>query len=245
MAAVAPGNPPPVAVADAPRISVIVPALNEAGTIAATLAALQPLRARGHEIIVVDGGSTDTTRAEAAALADRVLHAVRGRALQMHAGADVADGSILWFLHADTHIPAAADRLIQVALADGQGDWGWFDIRLTGSHPLLRGVAWLMNRRARLSGVATGDQGLFVRRAAYARSGGFPQIPLMEDIALCRRLRHLGRPVTIATPLHSSARRWEKHGVLRTILTMWVLRLGYFVGIDPRHLARYYTVHRP
>ncbi|MEZ5540618.1 MAG: TIGR04283 family arsenosugar biosynthesis glycosyltransferase [Pseudomonadota bacterium] len=234
-----------MAAAEQARISVVVPALNEAGVLVRTLQSLQPLRRRGHEIIVVDGGSSDGTACEAATLADRVLHAQRGRAWQLHTGACAARGAILWFLHADTEPPPGADRLIQARLATGQGDWGWFDVRLTGSRWLLRCVAWLMNRRARLSGIATGDQGMFVRRAAYDRAGGFPPIPLMEDIALSRRLRRLGRPLPIAVRLTSSSRRWEKHGIVRTILTMWGLRLAYFLGVKPQVLARYYVVHRP
>jgi rSAM/selenodomain-associated transferase 2 len=233
-----------VAAADITRITVIIPVLNEAGVLVHTLQCLQPLRSRGHEVVVVDGGSTDTTVAEAASLADRVVQAPRGRAWQMHAGTFEASGSIFWFLHADTHPPDTADHLILDALAAGQGAWGWFDIRLTDAQLLLNCVAWLMNRRSRLTGIATGDQGIFVRRALYRQAGGFPLLPIMEDIALSRRLRHLGRPQQIDKPLLTSSRRWEKHGVLRTIITMWGLRLGYFLGVDPQRLARFYTVHR-
>lgn len=211
--------------------------------LAHTLHRLQPLRTRGHEVIVVDGGSTDNTLAEAMPLADRVLQSPRGRARQMHTGTRHASGSVFWFLHADTLPPEAADILILEALAAGQ-DWGWFDLRLSGRRLLLKWVAWLMNRRSRLTGIATGDQGIFVQRAVYEQAGGYPLIPIMEDIALSRRLRRLGKPRQVDTPLLSSSRRWEKHGVLRTILTMWGLRLGYFLGIDPQQLARFYAGHR-
>ncbi len=234
----------PAAVADDTQISVIIPALNEAGVLVHTLRCLQPLRRRGHEVLVVDGGSTDNTLAEATPLADRVLQAPRGRARQMHAGVLGAGGSVLWFLHADTQPPEAADQLIRRALAGGQRTWGWFDVQLSDAPLLLKCVAWLMNRRSRLTGIATGDQGIFVRRAAYEHSGGFPLIPIMEDIALSRRLKHLARPMQIATPLLCSSRRWKKHGIVRTILTMWSLRLGYFLGIDPHRLARFYALHR-
>jgi rSAM/selenodomain-associated transferase 2 len=234
-----------VAAADTPWLSVIVPVLNEAGTLGRTLHYLQPLRGRGAELIVVDGGSTDDSRERAAPLADRVLRAARGRARQMRAGALVARGRVLWFLHADTYVPEAADDLIRAALAGAGEGWGWFDIRLTGRQVPLRCVGWLMNRRARLTRIATGDQGLFVHRALYKRAGGFPDIPLMEDIALCRQLRRLGRSRPIGTTLLTSSRRWEKYGVLRTILTMWALRLGFFLGVDARHLARYYAAHCP
>ncbi|MGB5474908.1 MAG: TIGR04283 family arsenosugar biosynthesis glycosyltransferase [Gammaproteobacteria bacterium] len=233
-----------MAVAERAIISVIVPVLNEAGILSQTLRRLQPLRHHGHEVIVVDGGSTDDSLAKAASMADRILQTASGRAVQMHAGALAAKGSILWFLHADTLAPAEADSLIHDSLAAGHTAWGWFDVQLSGGHRLLACVAWLMNRRSRLTGIATGDQGIFVERKLYDQAGGFPQLPIMEDITLSRRLRQLGRPVQIATPLLSSSRRWEKHGVLRTIFTMWGLRLGYFLGIAPQRLARFYTVHR-
>jgi rSAM/selenodomain-associated transferase 2 len=234
-----------VAAADIPWLSVIVPVLNESGTLGKSLLYLQPLRGRGAELIVVDGGSTDGSREQAAALADRVLRAARGRSRQMRAGAEVARGRVLWFLHADTCVPESAADLIRSALAGTGEGWGWFDVRLTGRQVPLRCVGWLMNRRARLTRIATGDQGLFLHRTLYDRAGGFPDIPLMEDIALCRRLRRLARPRPIGTPLLTSSRRWEKHGILRTILTMWTLRLGFFLGVDARHLARYYAAHRP
>lgn len=219
-------------------ISVIIPALNEAGHIAATLAPLQPLRQRGHEVIVVDGGSSDATATRAQPLADRVLTATRGRARQMNAGAQAAHGEVLWFLHADTLAPADADRLLRDALAGHA--WGRFDVRLSGHQPLLRMVERLMNLRSCLSGIATGDQGLFVRRDAFAAAGGFPDQPLMEDIALSRRLKRIGRPHCLRTPLVTSSRRWEERGILRTILLMWRLRLLYALGADPAHLARLY-----
>jgi len=234
------------AAAETRRISVIIPALNEAEAIPATLRSLQPLRERGHEIIVVDGGSNDRTVAVSRPLADRVTESRCGRALQMRAGASLAGGDILWFLHADTLAPQQADRLILAALDGGRAGWGCFDVRLSDERPLLRCVAWMMNRRSRLSGIATGDQGLFVTRTAYSAAGGFPEIPLMEDIALSRLLRAAqGRPANIRQPLHSSPRRWLKHGILRTILRMWVLRLAYFLGVSPARLAGYYATHRP
>lgn len=222
------------------RISVIVPALNEAACITSVLQALSPLRRRGHEVIVVDGGSSDGTPMLAAPLADRVLHAPRGRALQMNAGAHAATGDVLWFLHADTLPPSDADEAILAALAQGNRSWGHFDVRLSGAGILLRMVATLMNRRSRLVGIATGDQGLFVRREGFERAGGFPEIPLMEDIALSRMLKRVSRPVRVAQELVTSSRRWEQRGIWRTILLMWRLRLAYFLGADPHKLAGQY-----
>jgi len=234
-----------VAAGDPVRISVIVPALNEAASLQTTLAALQGLRHRGHEIILVDGGSSDATISVARPLVDTVLQAARGRAVQLQAGALAASGDVLWFLHADTRAPRHADRLIAAALQDGGTQWGRFDVQLSEHRVALRLVATLMNIRSRLSGIATGDQGIFVRRTLYDAVGGFPPIPLMEDIALSRALRRHGRPAVIMQRLQSSPRRWEQHGIVRTILLMWGLRLAYFAGVAPGRLARFYQPHQP
>jgi len=222
-----------------PGLSIIIPALNEAQGIVRTLEALQPLRARGHEVIVVDGGSADGTTAAAAPLADRCVAAPRGRARQMNAGAALAAGEALLFLHADTRLPADADRAVLAALA--ARSWGRFDVRIDGRSPLLGLVALCMNWRSRLSGIATGDQAIFVRREAFTAAGGFPDIPLMEDIALSARLKRLSRPACLAAKAVTSGRRWERRGVLRTVLLMWRLRLGYFRGAAPDELARRYA----
>jgi rSAM/selenodomain-associated transferase 2 len=232
------------AAAEPRQLSVIIPALNEAVAITTTLQALQPLRARGHEIILVDGGSNDLTVDLGRPLADRVIQTGAGRATQMRAGAALAAGSVLWFLHADTTAPENADRLIMQALQRKRAGWGRFDVQLSKTRPLQRCVGWMMNQRSRLSGIVTGDQGLFVTRDLYDAVGGFPEIALMEDIALSRALRRHGHPVVIQQRLVSSPRRWLAHGVLRTILRMWMLRLGYFLGVKPERLATYYTPHR-
>lgn len=221
-------------------LSIIVPALNEAEGIAEVLSALEPLRARGAEVIAVDGGSEDGTADLARPLCDRVLVAPRGRAAQMNAGAAVARGGVLLFLHADTRLPLDADRLVLSGLAHEACEWGRFDVRIAGRHPLLPLAARLMNLRSRLTGIATGDQALFVDRQAFVAVGGFPNIPLMEDIALSRRLKRRGRPLCLSAPVVTSARRWETHGVFYTILLMWRLRLAYFLGADPARLARIY-----
>jgi rSAM/selenodomain-associated transferase 2 len=228
--------------ADADRLSIIVPTLNEAAGIEHTLQALQSLRRRGHEIIVVDGGSSDNTAALATPLADRVIASARGRAMQMHAAAGIANGSVLWFLHADTRPPDDADLIILPALRAQDRVWGRFDVALSG-HGLLLLVAWLMNQRSRLTGIATGDQAMFVTRAAYWQAGGFMQIPLMEDIALSRALRQISRPLALQQRVHTSNRRWQRHGVVRTVLIMWLLRLGYFIGVKPARLAAFYAAH--
>lgn len=226
------------------RLSVIVPVLNEAETIGEQLAALAGLRARGAEVIVVDGGSHDDTLAQARDGADRVVVAERGRASQMNAGAKAAAGDILLFLHADTRLPPDAEHLILQGHGAGTRLWGRFDVRIEGRHRLLGVVAALMNRRSRLTGIATGDQAIFVARQAFEAVGGYPEIPLMEDIALSRRLKRLSRPVCLAARVTTSGRRWERNGVLRTILTMWRLRLAFSLGADPRGLALAYG-YRP
>ena len=219
----------------AERLTVVVPALNEASGIAACLGALAPLRARGHEVIVVDGGSTDGTPHLVAAHCDRVLAAPRGRAAQMNAGAAAATGDALLFLHADTRLPPDADRLVLAAL--GAHAWGRFDVAIDSEDPRLAVIAFFINRRSRLTGIATGDQAMFVRRDAFP---GFPPIALMEDVALSRTLKRVSAPACLTARVVTSARRWERHGVARTVLLMWRLRYDYWRGADPDELARLY-----
>lgn len=222
------------------QLSIIIPVLNEAERIAATLAPLQPLRAHGHEIIVVDGGSDDGTLESAQAFCDCRLNAPRGRARQMNAGAAAAQGDVLWFLHADTVASAAAIAALRTAIVQPDTLWGRFDVQLSGSQPLLRIVEQMMNLRSRWTGIATGDQGIFVRRDVFERLDGFPDIPLMEDIALSRRLKHTAAPVCLRARLVTSSRRWEQQGVVRTILLMWRLRFAYWLGVAPTRLAAHY-----
>jgi rSAM/selenodomain-associated transferase 2 len=208
--------------------------------IVAALEALASLRTHGVEVIVADGGSSDQTAALARPLADRVIEAPRGRASQMNAGAALARGGILVFLHADTRLPVDADRLILGGLARSGRAWGRFDVRIEGAHPLFPVIAFFMNARSRLTGIATGDQAMFVSRGAFAAVGGFPNIALMEDITLARNLKRVSRPLCLRARVTTSGRRWEKRGVVRTILLMWRLRLAYFFGAKPESLARRY-----
>ncbi len=221
-----------------PALSIIVPCLNEAAILAERLDALQPLRARGHEIILVDGGSADATLALAAGRVDLCLRSRPGRARQQNRGARAANGRVLWFLHLDSHIPAAADAAILAAAGDG--GWGRFDVRLSGGRRVFRVIETLMNWRSRVTGICTGDQGLFVHRDAFTAVGGFPGVELMEDVALSRRLKRRAAPVCLRERLVTSSRRWESNGVLRTVLLMWCLRLAYFFGVAPARLARWY-----
>lgn len=221
-------------------LSIVVPVLDEAEGIVATLASLAPLRARGAELIVVDGGSRDATVARAQALADRVIEGPRGRARQMNAGAAVARAPTLLFLHADTRLPEDADRLIASALGVAPLAWGRFDVAIEGHSRMLPVVAAMMNVRSRLSGIATGDQAMFMTRAAFEAAGGFPDQPLMEDIELSARLKRLSTPVCLRERVLTSGRRWERRGVWRTIVLMWRLRLLYALGVRADRLAPWY-----
>jgi rSAM/selenodomain-associated transferase 2 len=224
----------------APDLSIVVPTLDEAAGLAEHLAALQPLRAQGCEVVVVDGGSGDGSLDLARPLADVVLSAPRGRGTQLNAGARAARGELLLFLHADTRLPPGAVEAVRAALAPGPHEWGRFDVEIAGRHLLLGLVAWLISWRSRLSRIATGDQAIFVRRSCFERVGRFPDIPLMEDVALSTALRQTGRPACLRLRVVTSGRRWEARGVLRTILLMWWLRLLYWAGRDPVSLARRY-----
>lgn len=207
------------------------------------LARLAPLRGEA-EIIVADGGSEDATAQIARPMADLVIEAPRGRARQMNAGAAVARGDVLVFLHADTILPDAAPAAIREGLEATLRPWGRFDVAIASADPLLGAVAALMNLRSRWSGIATGDQAIFVLRETFVAVGGYPDIPLMEDVALSERLRALSAPICLRDRVMTSARRWERHGVLRTIVLMWRLRFAYAMGVDPHRLARRYDVER-
>ena len=222
------------------RLSVVMPALNEAAGMAAALQALAPLAARGAQLLVADGGSVDDTVSLAQAGGAQVIGAPRGRALQMNAGAQQASGDILLFLHADTRLPLDADRLIAQAIANGPQVWGRFDVRIEGKPRMLRVIAAFMNRRSRWTGIATGDQALFMTRAAFDAVGGFPAQPLMEDIEISKRLLKLSRPACLRARVVTSGRRWETRGVWRTVLLMWRLRLAYWRGAVPERLAELY-----
>lgn len=222
-----------------PWLSVIVPMLDEAAGIQAFLDALAPLRRSGVELVLVDGGSRDGTLARCAGRAEQVLAGPRGRARQMNHGATHARGAALLFLHADTRLPPGALAAVQQALA--QRAWGRFDVRIVGRSAMLPVVAALMNLRSRLSGIATGDQAIFMRREAFDAVGGFPDQPLMEDVELSRRLRRqAGRPACLRVKVVTSGRRWDERGVWRTIWLMWTLRWRYWRGTPADVLARAY-----
>ncbi|MCT0198650.1 TIGR04283 family arsenosugar biosynthesis glycosyltransferase [Synechococcus sp. CS-1325] len=220
-------------------MSVIIPVLDEAGEIGLLLPHWRALREAGAELVVVDGGSADATVSLIERGGFAVLTAPRGRARQMNAGAASARGGLLIFLHADTRLPAAGLDLVRQALRGCHG-WGRFDLELDGGGWRLRLVAALINVRSRLSGIATGDQAIFISRQCFEAIGGFPDQPLMEDIELSARLRRRSSPVCLRAKVVTSSRRWRRHGITRTIVTMWWLRLAYACGVPSSMLARFY-----
>lgn len=221
-------------------LSIIIPVLNEEALVEQCLDSLQSLRARGHEVIIVDGGSCDATVAKTAGRADAVVDSPPGRSIQMNRGADVAEGGVLWFLHVDTVIPSNTDTLIIDGLESSARQWGRFDVQLSGRGILPGCIAFFMNLRSRWTGIATGDQGIFVRRDAFLHVGGFPPVELMEDIRISRNLKRISAPLCLRKKVIASSRRWERNGVVRTILLMWLLRLGHALGVKPSCLARIY-----
>lgn len=225
------------------QISLVIPVLNEAEHLAPRLKTLQGLR--NHcQILLVDGGSHDNSPTIAEPLVDKVIRSSPGRARQMNIGARQADAEVLLFLHADTQLPENAVSLISQAVAAGY-QWGRFDVRFDCPKPIFKLIACMMNQRSRLTGIATGDQCLFMTQQAFEAVGGFPQIALMEDIAICSRLKKLGKPCCLRAKVVTSARRWQQYGIFKTILLMWRLRLAYFLGTDPNDLAKRYYGNPP
>ena len=225
----------------APSLTIIIPTLNEARNLPSLLEALGPARARGAEVLVVDGGSDDETVALAEGQGVTVLRAEGGRGPQLARGADAATGAVLWFLHADSTVEAVSDLHLLTGLSDHRRRWGFFSVRILGRHPALALIGRMMNLRSRLSGLGTGDQGLFVTREALAAVGGVPPLPLMEDLALAKALKATqGPPLCLRKRLRTDGRRWESYGIFRTVLLMWRLRWAYFRGADPAGLAARY-----
>tara|TARA_R110000824_G_scaffold288508_2_gene476521 strand:+ start:92698 stop:93399 length:702 start_codon:yes stop_codon:yes gene_type:complete len=225
---------------DSIKISIVIPVLNEAEALNRLLPSLQTYRKNGHEIILVDGGSHDRTLAVARPLVDRYIQTVKGRSHQMNEGAEVARHAILLFLHADSVLPETADKFIIEALDSGRHCWGRFNIRLSNTRIAYKVIAWAINLKSTLSGIATGDQAIFVRKKDFEDIGAYDRIPLMEDVALSKKLLKLSRPACIKSKLTTSSRRWEKHGICNTIFLMWRLRIAYFFGVRPDKLVEHY-----
>ncbi len=220
-------------------LSIIMPVFNESLVIGSTLAGPASRDDDPIEIIVVDGGSIDRTAEVARQIASKILIKPGGRAIQMNHGAEYAQGAYLLFLHADTQMPPDFFEVLNQCFRR-ECVWGRFDVRLSGRYPLFRVVEFCINLRSRLTGIATGDQCMFIHRTVFRELGGYPEIPIMEDIALSKALKKISRPVCLRQKVITSSRRWERRGIIRTILLMWCLRLLYFMGVDPRTLARWY-----
>lgn len=219
-------------------ISIIIPVLNEEASIKKLLQQLQTYRQQGHEVIVVDGGSTDNTVSISKSLSDKVIVSSSGRAIQMNKGAAQSNNEILWFLHADTLIPDNAIEHIHQAL--NIKSWGRFNVRLSGTNILFRLIESMMNLRSCVTGIATGDQGIFINKVIFNKVDGFPNIPLMEDIKISKNMKKISRPACVKEKLITSSRRWEKNGVLSTVLLMWKLRFLFWLGVNVDKLAKQY-----
>lgn len=232
------------------NLSIIVPLLNEADNLPKLMAHIVRLDPAPQQVILVDGGSVDgsvaitnnvlkSTEIAQSAINWRIIESTVGRAQQMNAGAILATGDVLLFLHADTELPADAIDNVQQAVA--QYDWGRFDVRLDSREPLLKIVGLMINQRSRLMGIATGDQAIFIKKSLFVQIGGYPDQPLMEDIELCKRLKKIARPACLKSKVITSARRWQQHGTWQTIFLMWHLRFDYWRGVSPDGLKqRYY-----
>ena len=219
-------------------ISIIIPTLNEENVIQTFLQQLQQFRTQGHEVIVVDGGSSDRTVSVATELSDKVINSESGRAVQMNNGASQSRNDILWFLHADTVI--SDQSVVQIQQAINKSNWGRFNVKLSGSNILFRLIEFMMNIRSCLTGVATGDQGIFVKRKTFESVGCFSNLPLMEDIDLSKKLIKISKPACIKNTLITSSRRWEERGILSTVVLMWRLRFLYWFGVSANKLAAQY-----
>ncbi|ARQ00887.1 TIGR04283 family arsenosugar biosynthesis glycosyltransferase [Pseudorhodoplanes sinuspersici] len=230
---------------NSPVLSIIVPVLNEARTITNALTALKPFRQRGVEVIVVDGGSDDDTAQLAQPLADRVIRGPRGRAAQMNEGAKAASGFIFLFLPSEITLPADADTQVMYGRARDTSVWGRFDMRLTGQHALLPIAARILNWRSRMSGIASSEQAIFIQRETFFRLGGFPDMPVMDDVEMSKRLKAISPPICVASRVTVPARRFDREGFWTTLRMMWLMRFRYRMGMKPAEILKRYGPDRP
>jgi len=221
------------------KISVVVPVLNEEINLSRIASRLRSVREQGHEVIIVDGGSSDNTLTIAYEISDTVIISKKGRSLQMNSGASVASGDVVLFLHADTFLPENAAQIVADAFV-GENFWGRFDVRLSNQKYVYRLIEQMMNIRSSLTSIVTGDQAIFVEKSLFDRIGGFPEIALMEDIEISSQLKKISKPVRLKHKVVTSSRRWEANGVVATVLLMWKLRLYYFLGVSPEKLSKMY-----
>lgn len=219
------------------NLSIIIPVYNEVETIDILLDSLKPLMSK-YEIIIVDGGSLDGTREKVSNYSVKLINSKKGRAKQMNVGAELANGNVLLFLHADTFLPNDISELL--SLKDSEKAWGRFDLKLSSERSIFRLIETMINLRSRLTGIATGDQAIFVGKKLFKEVNGYQDIPLMEDVALSKDLRKIAKPMCLKSKVITSSRRWEKFGVLKMVFLMWILRFLYFIGFHPETLSRYY-----
>jgi len=224
--------------AAAVKLSIIIPVLNEQANLSQISSHLQSIRHQGHEVIIVDGGSTDSTLAISYEVADHVIISKTGRALQMNNGAAIASGNVFVFLHADTFLPDNAVKIISESMSEHT--WGRFNVRLSSNRSVYRLIESLINLRSCFTSIVTGDQAMFIEKSLFDRVAGFPEIALMEDIEMSRKLKKIDRPVCIKQKVITSSRRWENRGVVTTVVLMWKLRLYYFFGVSPDKLNQLY-----
>jgi len=221
------------------KLSVIVPVINEEMNLSRIAGCLRSVIEQGHEVIIVDGGSTDNTLTIAYDITDTIIISKKGRALQMNNGASVASGNVVLFLHADTLLPENVAEIISDVYV-GENFWGRFDVRLSNEKYVYRLIECMMNMRSSLTSIVTGDQAMFFEKNLFDRIGGFPEIALMEDVEISRQLKKISKPVRLKSKVVTSSRRWETNGVVATVLLMWKLRLYYFFGVSPEKLSQMY-----
>lgn len=221
-------------------LSIIIPVLNEEHFLAVNKERLVSLLQEGHEILIVDGGSQDDSVSIARSLGCEVFCTRASRGHQLGYGANRSKNDVLLFLHADTHLPSHTAKMVAQALVGPEQRWGRFDVRFSNPHPVFRVIAWFMNKRSCLTGIVTGDHALFIKRELYFSCGGYRDVPLMEDVELCRRLKKHASPVCLSEEVVTSSRRWEQNGIFKTVIMMWWLRLMFFFGWSPEKLARLY-----
>lgn len=221
------------------KLSVVVPVLNEEVNLSRLSSCLRSVVEQGHEVIIVDGGSSDNTLTIAYEITDTVIISKKGRALQMNSGASIASGEVLLFLHADTFLPENVAEIISDAFI-GESFWGRFDVRLSNNKYVYRLIEYMMNIRSSLTSIVTGDQAIFIEKNLFDQIGGFPEIALMEDVEISRRLKKIAKPIRLRNKVVTSSRRWERDGVFATVFLMWKLRLYYFFGVSPDRLRQMY-----
>jgi len=215
-------------------VAAIVPVLNESALLPDMIERFRHIDV--DELVYADGGSTDGTREQLQAAGVRWVSSRSGRSAQMNCGAAECTSDILLFIHVDTAVSSSHIEAVRKSMRDRGMAGGRFDVQLSGAHPAFRIIESMINLRSRLSRISTGDQAMFVRRDVFERLGGFPDQPLLEDVAFSRLLKRAGNIACLRQRVETSSRRWEEYGIVRTILLMWWLRLRFWLGAAPARL---------